>query len=491
MGRLREYAVLAGGLALFWPFFSFTAFPALFCLGAVASKVPPTSPVVDGAQGVLIFLAALVAVRMSTRALRGVLAITVALVVVAAVGVALWDGTIAVAAANAVVLAAGVCTGLLMVAWSRSVGECASGRLAGLLAFSYFLSFVARHAVDALCLSLRAPDGLSHTIIALMPLASGVLWAISAGASARVPVARGIGRSSSCAFSGKALFADPYAKMGIAAGLYLVASFFFGFVGDGTDLKTTTWLTKIMALLFTFAMFLIAWRSSESERRGACLWAAFVGVCIGASYFVAFFGSTAPDLARQIVLPTRVCALFFAWFAACECARREGIRCDVAVLVLFAPLVAVDFVLSAFLPVAAVARIGAAYAGMAVFLCALPSTLLLVWALVDLVRRTPDSAECDGLPIAGETRVDRTGTERERRGRVCAELGERYGLTARECEVMCLLSEGNSQKRIAEMLFIAVSSSQTYSKSIYRKMGLHSRQEVIDVVNARMKGQGE
>lgn len=47
---------------------------------------------------------------------------------------------------------------------------------------------------------------------------------------------------------------------------------------------------------------------------------------------------------------------------------------------------------------------------------------------------------------------------------------------------MLLLSEGHSQKRIAELLVLSLSSVQTYSKRIYRKLDVHSKQEVIDLV---------
>lgn len=63
-----------------------------------------------------------------------------------------------------------------------------------------------------------------------------------------------------------------------------------------------------------------------------------------------------------------------------------------------------------------------------------------------------------------------------------AQLQQRYGLTDRETEVMLLLSEGHSQKRIAELLVLSLSSVQTYSKRIYRKLDVHSKQEVIDLV---------
>ena len=56
---------------------------------------------------------------------------------------------------------------------------------------------------------------------------------------------------------------------------------------------------------------------------------------------------------------------------------------------------------------------------------------------------------------------------------------------------MGLLAQGYTQKRIAEELAISVSSVQTYAKTLYRKLDVHSRQEVIDLVALREQDGGE
>lgn len=61
-------------------------------------------------------------------------------------------------------------------------------------------------------------------------------------------------------------------------------------------------------------------------------------------------------------------------------------------------------------------------------------------------------------------------------------LEERFGLTAREVEVARCLAQGHSVKRTAQMLFLAPSTVQSYSKTIYRKLGIHSKQELIDLL---------
>lgn len=66
-------------------------------------------------------------------------------------------------------------------------------------------------------------------------------------------------------------------------------------------------------------------------------------------------------------------------------------------------------------------------------------------------------------------------------------IAERCGLTNRETEVMLLVSRGNSKNKIADMLFVSSGTIQTHTKSIYRKLDLHSRQELIDLVSCEIE----
>lgn len=65
----------------------------------------------------------------------------------------------------------------------------------------------------------------------------------------------------------------------------------------------------------------------------------------------------------------------------------------------------------------------------------------------------------------------------------CAALQERFGLSERETEVAFLLAQGRSRPYIREKLFISKNTVATHIKHIYGKMGIHSREELIDVVS--------
>lgn len=68
---------------------------------------------------------------------------------------------------------------------------------------------------------------------------------------------------------------------------------------------------------------------------------------------------------------------------------------------------------------------------------------------------------------------------------VCRRLGVEAGLTDRETDILCLLSRGYSGAKVCDELGISRGTLNTHSTSIYRKLDIHSKQELIDFVNDR------
>lgn len=65
------------------------------------------------------------------------------------------------------------------------------------------------------------------------------------------------------------------------------------------------------------------------------------------------------------------------------------------------------------------------------------------------------------------------------------ELTRNYSLTNRERDVLKGLAQGNTAASIAEELCLSTSTVQSYTKTLYAKLGLNKKQQVIDLV---MKG---
>ncbi len=66
----------------------------------------------------------------------------------------------------------------------------------------------------------------------------------------------------------------------------------------------------------------------------------------------------------------------------------------------------------------------------------------------------------------------------------CSALSKRYGLTAREQEVLALLLEGRSHPYIRDELYISKSTVDTHVRHIYSKMGIKSKQQLIDLAHS-------
>ena len=64
----------------------------------------------------------------------------------------------------------------------------------------------------------------------------------------------------------------------------------------------------------------------------------------------------------------------------------------------------------------------------------------------------------------------------------CLLVAERFRLTPRETEVCSLLARGRNAQAIQEKLVVSRNTVKTHVKNVYGKLGVHSQQELIDLV---------
>jgi len=67
----------------------------------------------------------------------------------------------------------------------------------------------------------------------------------------------------------------------------------------------------------------------------------------------------------------------------------------------------------------------------------------------------------------------------------CKRVAEKYGLSTREEEVLMLLAKGRSLAVIRDTLGIASGTVRTHVYHVYQKVGVHSRQELLDLIEDR------
>lgn len=84
-------------------------------------------------------------------------------------------------------------------------------------------------------------------------------------------------------------------------------------------------------------------------------------------------------------------------------------------------------------------------------------------------------------PAATSETVDGVGARED----AVQTIGSEHGLTAREAEVLSLLVQGRGAPYIAGELYVSVNTVKTHMKRIYQKVGVHSREELLDLVHGR------
>ncbi|MDR2109381.1 MAG: helix-turn-helix transcriptional regulator [Coriobacteriales bacterium] len=62
----------------------------------------------------------------------------------------------------------------------------------------------------------------------------------------------------------------------------------------------------------------------------------------------------------------------------------------------------------------------------------------------------------------------------------CDELGQKYGLTLREKELCAYLAQGRNLPYIEKKMYISHGTANVHRDHIYAKLGIHSRQELVD-----------
>ena len=64
----------------------------------------------------------------------------------------------------------------------------------------------------------------------------------------------------------------------------------------------------------------------------------------------------------------------------------------------------------------------------------------------------------------------------------CQRLAQTHGLTPRETELLIELAQGRTLRAISEKLTVSENTVKYHVKSIYQKLGVHTRDEIIDLV---------
>lgn len=92
-----------------------------------------------------------------------------------------------------------------------------------------------------------------------------------------------------------------------------------------------------------------------------------------------------------------------------------------------------------------------------------------------LQKAAPEAETLEALGAGAAAFADQAGDP-------CAAVIERCRLSEREGEVLRLTCKGHTKKRIADTLGLSEDTIRYHSRNLYSKLGVHSRQELLDLV---------
>lgn len=305
------------------------------------------------------------------------------------------------------------------------------------------------------------PDVVSTVVVCLLPVVGGVILSTTKKESLRARPLRKLDLNDGCLYLKILAFVAAFSfPMGVVVGSATC--------GDAASFSYGSFVLVVGALCVASFAFVLALRAAPTGML-KILGSVGVPLIVAGCVFALAFWDEAFLFGGALVVAGFVAADLFMWFLNAELVSRSGCR----PLEVLARSCCVEWASFFIGFVFASGFFGdAAEFGIGRFLYALSAIVLVVVSSfvltqVDLVR----------IVEAREGVQDKQGIED-----ACRSMAERFGLSARETEVMVYLANGRTVPYIQDKLTISQSTVKTHVRNIYRKMGVKGKQELLDVI---------
>lgn len=103
-----------------------------------------------------------------------------------------------------------------------------------------------------------------------------------------------------------------------------------------------------------------------------------------------------------------------------------------------------------------------------------------IWAADAKLFYVGKEFELESAPLTIEESSESSSIGRWRSA--CNTVCENYGLSPRECEIFFLLAKGRNAEFVQNALYISTHTAKTHISNIYRKLEIHSAQDLINLV---------
>lgn len=466
------YALIVAGMALYWPMLRRNA---LFYSLAGHDATPVEAVAWYTVFLLLVACAIVVCVRCKptpSRRLTGVLGIVFAVQAACKAVEVLWHpgGAFGLLCALGSVGGFAVVLVALTCLWASACVSC-NRRSATLIAIgSFAVSFFVKE-IWAL------PGAVGVALTVLSPLMSLALWWVVWRQSAEKPLSDARVSPPASTLSLRPLVA--------ILAVFLVAGGVVRGVCYGTPTGSSL-VTKLpqdlLTLLFAGVLFGALALNRQIPKLVQVAWSvAALLVFAGLLVMVAYTGE-GQRAGGELAVVGRTCLGLLFWIMLVDLVRSGAYSLTGA----FGAVFLTVEVLSSFLGYIAVPEVmnmlDIATTNAVTFLLAAITFGLIVAMMVFFNRSRSDDEATESADVQASVDHAQLAAVDAERVPSSAEVFAAAGLTDREAEVALLLAEGNSQKKISELLSVSIGTVQSHIKAIYRKFDIHSRQEFIDAL---------
>lgn len=317
------------------------------------------------------------------------------------------------------------------------------------------------------------PDPIPAFLPVSAPLISGLCWFMSA----RYRV-----KDTSLRFSAGGFLASlkkaPLGMIAVLVLALLVGGTIRGFIYPGTfsdepvlgPIEINT-----VSALFSVILCLAIIVSTHREKLLYSIWIGLIVVFLAGLLFMSALNSEWSVYGRAIIIIGRSYLSFFLWITLLGSAQTTRTSPVVLLGSFFLIPEVLAWLLSYFAIPSFASVTQATFNENAGLFSIIGSLLIVIASFVFLRNKAFSTNGKSGYEL-----------EKDARKRTVQQLGKDYGLTDRETEIMLFVSQGNSAKKIADMVYLSTGTVQTHIKKIYQKLEIHTKQELIDLVSDNM-----
>lgn len=311
-----------------------------------------------------------------------------------------------------------------------------------------------------LSLAILLPEPISLLFTMVSPAVSALAWFLLPGE-----------RTGSENPSARVFRTMPLGTLGIFCLFIVVGHLMVGALYQ-TDAFIPVSERIITTVLSSITLLLMAYLLAKSSAADTLLgkgWVLLATFYLAAAFLVLYVGSDLYHLGTGIIAAELNCFEIFFWILLVLSIRQTRISPVFAFCSGFLIIKAVPVGVAKLLLPSVFEWLNLRPSDYTAAFVAVMTFMLIIITVVFLNTRafSPAEAASDG----------------QARDKTCAAIAVEAGLTPREEEVMRMMAQGHSLKKIGETLFISTGTVQGHTKNIYRKLDVHSKQELIDLVD--------